>query len=110
MPTKTYQLYCDMCHWKRITDGSNVRDLKEIKLSNLQKNIPKLDKETRHLAPGEILKQPKRFRCPKCGRQIIPRQINNPQAKIDEQHKLEERMRKRREQEDRLDADKESSE
>lgn len=84
-------------------------------MSNIQKNLPKLDEETHHLAHGEIQNQPKRFRCPKCGRQIIPRQIDNPQSKIDEQHKMEERMERRREQEDkleqdRLNADKEISE
>ena len=109
MPIKTYQLYCDMCHWKRITDGSNIKDLKEIKNSALQKTLPTLDKETQKLNPGKTIKQPKKFRCPQCGRHVLPRQIDNPQSKIDEQHKVEERMKRRREQEDRIDADKKSS-
>lgn len=103
MPTKMYQIYCDMCNWKKITDGTDLCDIVELKLSPIQKTLPKLDTETGKLVKGQTICQKKKFRCPKCGRAVLAKKITNPQQKIEEQREIEERMRKRREQEDKVD-------
>jgi predicted RNA-binding Zn-ribbon protein involved in translation (DUF1610 family) len=90
MSVKTYQLYCDYCGYKRITDGSDVQDLREIKTSPVPGGVPQLDplaKKTVVVAlhqpavesSGQIVPKPssqrKKFKCPKCGRVIMARQI-----------------------------------
>ena len=90
MSIKTYQLYCEICGYKRITDGSDIADLHEIKTSPVPRGVPFLNKEgskqtTPQLhGPGiestEIVvpqsqKQVKKFKCPKCGRVITARKI-----------------------------------
>jgi predicted RNA-binding Zn-ribbon protein involved in translation (DUF1610 family) len=91
MATKTYQFYCDACHWKRITDGSDVQDLHEYKISSIQKNVPKRDAVTKKVVESKFRQPPKKFRCPKCGRPVIARKIANPQAAVDQ--RLEEAKR-----------------
>ncbi len=90
MSVKTYQLFCDYCGYKRITDGSDIGDLREIKQSPIPGGSPILDplgkKEVKvelhqpasntngTIAPKPV-PQRKKFKCPKCGRVIMARQI-----------------------------------
>jgi len=82
MSIKLYQLYCDACHWKRITDGSNIKDLVEVKRSPILGGVPKLDPVTQKLIVPKAHKLPKRFKCPTCGRLVTPRKIKDPQAAL----------------------------
>ncbi len=91
MSIKLYQLYCDGCHWKRITDGSDVDDLVEVKRSPIPGGIPKIDPVTKKLNTPKEHKLPKRFKCPGCGRLVIPRKIDDPQAALE--RLLEEEQR-----------------
>jgi len=91
MSLKTYLLYCEPCNWKRITDGSDVQDLVEIKRSPIPGGYPKLDPVTKKVIKPKPKKQPRQFKCPGCGRGILPKKIPNPQAAIDQ--KLEEENR-----------------
>ena len=68
MSIKLYQLYCEICNWKRITDGSDIGDLFELKTSPIPAGIPKLDSETKKTTTKKPLARTKKFRCPKCGR------------------------------------------
>lgn len=87
MAVKLYQLFCS-CGWRRITDGSDIEDLYEIKLSPIPKGIPKLDKQKKETIVSEPRERIRRFRCPECGHAVRPKKIDDVQAKIDE--KLEQ--------------------
>ena len=93
MSTKLYRFYCEICNWKKITDGADTDKLYEYKTSGLQKNIPKLDKLTKKTVPTEFRDQPRKFRCPNCGRPVIARKISNPQETIDQKNEIEERQK-----------------
>lgn len=99
MSVKTYQLYCEPCGYKRITDGTDVHDLREVIMAAIprgapvfdplakQKNVPSLGQPG--LTVGgtvipEAMKQQKRFKCPKCGRVIMARQIQKTEHIPDE--------------------------
>jgi len=108
MSVKLYRLYCEICNWKRITDGSDIQDLMELKTSPIPRGIPKVDLETKKVVQPKSKDQIKKFRCPKCGRVVIPKKISDPQRELEEKQELEAR-KKARENEDRLDADKRRS-
>jgi hypothetical protein len=93
MATKLYQLYCEICHWRKITDGSDVGDMREIPTTPLMTALPKIDEGKP--APAKFQKRPKRFRCEQCGRVVSPRIIEDPQAKLDEQLEIASRMLRR---------------
>ena len=93
MVTKLYQLYCEICHWRKITDGSDVNQMHEIPTTPLMTALPKI--EEGKPAVAKFQKRPKRFRCEQCGRVVSARVIDDPQAKLDEQLELENRMKRR---------------
>ncbi|MHA2046006.1 MAG: hypothetical protein ACW99G_14535 [Candidatus Thorarchaeota archaeon] len=115
MSVKLYQLFCDVCSWKRITDGSDVKDLHEYKTSAIQKHIPKLDPVTKKVVNSKFRNPPRKFRCPSCGRPVIARKIANSQAVVDqmiEDSKRSEMVEaaEREQEKNLLDAIKESEE
>lgn len=90
MSVKTYQLFCDYCSYKRITDGSDIKDLREIKQSPVPGGTPYLDPLGKKEVAAELHQpavysngtivpratpQRKKFKCPRCGRVIMARQI-----------------------------------
>lgn len=103
MSVKLYQLYCEICNWKRITDGSD-HGLREAKSSPIQRGVPKLGEEkdttlergfkSREIIEPKMKKLPKRFKCPKCGRIVRMKKIKNPQATLND--RLDEMMREER--------------
>ena len=78
MALKYYRLYCEICNYNTITDGTNV-NLVEYKRSKIQKEIPKLDPSTGKTAQGTWLTLPKRYKCPKCGRLLATRKFKEPE-------------------------------
>jgi len=100
MATKLYQLFCELCNWKMITQGDDADQLYLHPTSPIPTAIPKL--EENKSVPGKLQKQPKKFRCPQCGRLIIPKIIEDPQAKLDEQLDAELRMKRRLEEEEKI--------
>ena len=91
MSVKMYKFYCEICNWKKITDGSDVKDLHEIKRSPIQAGIPKFDADTGKTTTAQPIKQARMFRCTKCGRGVIPRRIGNPQDDIDRANDFKQR-------------------
>jgi predicted RNA-binding Zn-ribbon protein involved in translation (DUF1610 family) len=85
MSVKTYQLYCEICGYKRISDGSDVHDLLEIKTSPIPGGVPFVDPQTKKIIVPKSQNQRKKFRCPKCGRIIMARQIQTTEYIQDEQ-------------------------
>ncbi len=98
MSVKWYQLYCDYCGYKRITDGSDIHDLREIITSPIPGGTPQLKPAEKKAvtpilhAPAEVtngtiisksIPQRKKFKCPKCGRVVMARQIQRTEHETD---------------------------
>lgn len=79
MAVKYYKLYCEICGYNMVTDGSNTR-LIEYKRSKIQKEIPKLDPSTGKTVEGTWLTLPKKYKCPKCGRLLSPRKFKETEV------------------------------
>jgi len=96
-----YMLYCDWCHWKRLVkDEKETSDLYEMKISEVQKSIPKLNKENGKTIDGVFSKQKRKFRCPQCGRYCFPRAIPDIQKNLDDKIELDKRVKERKENEE----------
>jgi len=69
MGIKIYRIYCEICGYNRVTDGSQIEDhkLKEVPRVKIQRNIPVLDEQNKTI-PSEFCHLPKIYKCPKCGR------------------------------------------
>ena len=98
MSEKLYELYCQHCCFKQITSGNDIK-LTEHKFSPVQSVIPDLDPETGNRKEIKFKNPPKRFKCPKCGYVIKPKIIENKQAKVDEEVRLQEKIKRRQEYE-----------
>jgi predicted RNA-binding Zn-ribbon protein involved in translation (DUF1610 family) len=103
MSIKTYQFFCDHCGFKKVTDGSDIGGLREIKQSPVPRDVPTLDPlakknvAVQHGQPADVttgtrqqpaFKQKKKFKCPKCGyviqaRQIRPEEYDVPTNRTD---------------------------
>ena len=94
MSRKLYQLYCQYCNWKKITDGSDIDNLVEMKTSPVPGAAPKWDGENKKIITYKPTPQPRKFKCEKCGRAVIPDKIADPQDKVDDQKDWEERLKK----------------
>ena len=94
MGIKTYQLYCEICNWKKITDATDVEEkLYEHKTSPIPGGAPQLDPVEKKTVVKKAQQQPRKFRCPQCGRVVIPKQIGDPQENIDLKNDLKQRKR-----------------
>lgn len=85
METKNYQFFCDNCCYKRITDGTDIKDLVEVKSSPIPKGSPKIDPITKMVVVPQPFKQAKKFKCPKCGHIIKARKITFVEHKDEQQ-------------------------
>lgn len=81
--SKYYQLYCEICNWKRITDGTDIGDLYEYKKTSIPGGVPKLDPVTKKIVTPKAIETKRKFRCPQCGRTVIAKPAANPQEKVD---------------------------
>lgn len=99
MSSKLYRLYCEICNWKKITKGDDVDDFYEIPTSPVPGGVPKTDPATKELIAPKTTRQPRKFRCPRCGRVVIPRKISDPQGELDEKIEMEEKLKERAENE-----------
>jgi transcription elongation factor Elf1 len=82
---KLYQFYCEICNWKKITDGSGTQELVEAKTSPIPRGIPKRDPETGKVTTSKPIKQRRRFKCPQCGRLVFAKLLSGtPQTQTEE--------------------------
>lgn len=79
-----YQIHCEICGYKKKTDGTDVK-LVEYKRSKIQTNIPKM--EDGKFVVGKDMALPKTFKCPSCGRLVRPKKIGNPYENNDKGNK-----------------------
>ena len=87
MTINTYMFYCEICNWKKISDGSEIQDLVEIKTSSILSSLPKYDHINKKTIPPKFKKQSKRFKCPSCGRAVIPKKISTSEEAPNEKNK-----------------------
>jgi hypothetical protein len=76
MSVKNYQLYCDFCGYKRLSDGSDVQDLIQVKNAPIPCGTPYLDPAGVLVVPKPKPQQ-KKFKCPSCGRAIKAKKISS---------------------------------
>jgi hypothetical protein len=98
MAQKLYQLFCEMCSWKKLTDGTDV-NLVEVITAPIPGGSPKKDPITNEIILPKSKNQPKKYKCPNCGRIIIPKKINNPQEELDNKLELEDKIKERMQKE-----------
>ena len=72
---KQYQFFCDNCNYKRLTNGSDIQDLIPVKTSPVPGSIPYIDPLTKKTIYPPAKSQKKKFKCPKCGKIIIAKEI-----------------------------------
>ena len=94
MSEKVYRLYCEICEWKKIVRTSDDIRLVEIKTSPIPGGSPVYNPETKKTDVPKSKNQPKKFKCPQCGRVIIPKKIIDVQTDIDADTDAEIRRRK----------------
>jgi DNA-directed RNA polymerase subunit RPC12/RpoP len=99
---KKFQLYCNNCHWKRLTDGGDIKDLYEIKTSPVPTGIPIFDPETKKIITPKPQSQKRKFRCPTCGFAIVPRVVPDYQKEADAKLEIQDRALKRKELEEKI--------
>ena len=73
MSVKRYVIYCEICNYKQYSDGSD--DFIEIKTAAIPREIPRLDPATNKTVFSSPKNQPKRIKCPKCGRGLTPKMV-----------------------------------
>jgi transcription elongation factor Elf1 len=80
MAIKYYRLNCEICGFNQVTDGSNIQ-LVEYKRSQIQKELPKIDPVTNKIShQRDMMKLPKKYKCPKCGRLVSARLFKEPEV------------------------------
>lgn len=78
---KLYLFYCQICGFKKITDASGEKDFQEHPSPSIPGSIPYLDPFTNETVKPKERKQYKKFKCPSCGRIIVPKKIENKDGK-----------------------------
>jgi predicted RNA-binding Zn-ribbon protein involved in translation (DUF1610 family) len=74
LPNRKYSLYCEICGWKRIIDGSEP-DLIEYKTAAIPGGMPQYDPELKKTIFKKSINQPKKFKCQNCGRVVTVRKL-----------------------------------
>jgi len=90
-----YQLFCNKCGWKRVSDHSDAHDLFEIKTVDVPKGIPHIDPVNGSMCIPKSLKRKKKYRCPNCGFAVSFHKIENPQEEVKQNMNLQRRIQKR---------------
>jgi transcription elongation factor Elf1 len=102
---KYYRFYCEICNWNKVVEGLESSGLHELPVSPIPRGSPKRNAETKAYETPKPHTPPRRFRCPGCGRVIIPKSTAVPPAKKPEEdgpdaaailtQNVEERARRR---------------
>jgi len=79
--TQYHKLHCEICNWTKVTDETGL-NLYEVKRSPVPAGVPYLNEKGKIVTPKSI-PQPRKFRCPKCGRILGVKEAENPQEKVD---------------------------
>lgn len=112
-PNKRHMFYCEPCGFKKIVDVNEQPNLVEIKTSPIQGKIPildpttgkvintwMLDPKTETVVNAQMKLQPKKYKCPNCGRGVKLRELIKPFA--DALSKRDEEATKRQLEEEKI--------
>jgi hypothetical protein len=94
---KRWFVHCDFCSYHRIFD--QAEDLIEIKTSPIPGGSPELNLETKKTTTKPTQAQPKKIKCPSCGRGTVVKKLPEVYSKAFK--KIDEEERQRNEQAER---------
>jgi len=102
---KRWLVFCEPCSYKRILVSSEPHDLVEVKTAPIPGGAPRLDPETKKAKDRPVTSQPKKFKCPQCGRGVRATKLADPYLaafkEVDGQkRKREEELEKQKRLED----------
>lgn len=81
---KMYQLFCDNCSYKKISDGTgDIKELVQVQTSPIPRGTPFLSPETKKTIVPPPLERAKQFKCPNCGYLIKAREIKEVKYETD---------------------------
>jgi hypothetical protein len=73
---KKMMVFCEPCSFKMILENDQIpENLVEIKTSMIPGGIPELDSKTGKTKLKPQNKQNKRYKCPKCGRGLVTKEL-----------------------------------
>jgi predicted RNA-binding Zn-ribbon protein involved in translation (DUF1610 family) len=75
---KLYSIHCEICGFKKITDGSDVAGLVPYKQSRIPGGSPYRDPTTGQIVTPMSRPNSKKFKCPNCGRVVTVRKVADP--------------------------------
>jgi DNA-directed RNA polymerase subunit RPC12/RpoP len=116
-PAKRMMLFCEPCGYKEIVEpNEEPKGLFEIKTSVVQTNLPTIDPmtnkaihvalpdpKTQQLVNKASRPQPKKYKCPKCGRGVRLKELLKPYATaMDKVDQEKEKARLQQHRADRL--------
>lgn len=80
-----YQLFCEICNWKMITNGDDIESLVEVQTSPVPGGIPKIDPNTKKIIESKSINQTRKFKCPQCGRLVMPKRLLPPKKESEDE-------------------------
>lgn len=95
---KRKMIFCEPCSFKMIIEPDQTPDLIEIKTSKIPGKIPEIDPATGKTKVYPEKKQILKYKCPKCGRGVIVKELQAAYTKTYKQ--LDDKLEK-----ERVDAD-----
>ncbi len=76
--SKAKMIFCEPCSFKMILDGDDMPDnLVEIKTSPIPGGIPFIDAKSGKTKTKSNTKQSPKFKCPKCGRGVVVKELQS---------------------------------
>lgn len=88
-----YKIHCEICNFTKVAKGEEA-ELHELKTSPIPVNAKKWDDIKNEMVKVDIRKQPKKLRCPKCGRAVIPKKVEDAQKTLENKVAEDERAKR----------------
>lgn len=97
---KDKMIFCEPCSFKMILPEGKIPDnLIQIKTASIQSNIPNLDSKSGKIVNKKNKELSKKVKCPKCGRAVVVKELQNSYASTIK--KIKEQEAKEKANEDR---------
>lgn len=96
---KKMMIFCEPCSFKLIMEENQIpENLVEIKSCSVQGGIPEIDPKTGRIKTKKEINQSKKYKCPKCGRGTILKQLQGAYVSTIKQIESKEEAKKREEE------------
>jgi len=98
---KRWFVFCEPCSYKQIitADEPLTDDLVEIKTSAVPRGGPVVDPESKKVKNAPSINQPKRVKCPSCGRGVVVKKL--PDVYANAYKAVDEEARRQQEAEEK---------